>query len=328
VTAPCCDIEIVDERGKVLTGTQTKIVGQRVQLRVRSVPGGSPLTNIQWSIAPAGTVNQPSTVKTYVQEPTGTATPLAPTDLQAESVSFYWISGELAGASRTVSVTATVRGQVKTKPLSYRVLRPRMDRFALAKSSVNVCAKLGEAEGPFLAAHRPPYAKGCKWTAQVTAPAGGDGKIAYTQLIGRNAKKTLANGTVLHKDSADRFVLDDAAGIQYAGSKPIGAGSSENLDDDRYGDSPGITLTPDMVSAEGDDSFELYLMYRPDGADSIWVTLGLGRWAWTGKTTRIGAPGTTNEWSQPTGTSLMAVDGVDWVKLPQWTHKATEAKWV
>ncbi|HEX8203292.1 MAG TPA: hypothetical protein VF590_22640 [Isosphaeraceae bacterium] len=48
----------------------------------------------------------------------------------------------------------------------------------------------------------------------------------------------------------------------------------------------------------------LYFMYRPSGADGIWVTLARLNWGWAGTTTRVGAPaGTGNTWTAPTAVS-------------------------
>ncbi|WP_437498394.1 hypothetical protein [Sorangium sp. So ce1099] len=325
---PLCDIEIVDQTGTVVSETQNRMVGQRIQLRVRAVsPPGGALTNIQWTIAA-------ETVKTYTQSKgIGTRTNLSAADLQADNVSFYWISGTFAGENKTVTVNATVQGVAKTKTVTFTVFRPRMDSFTTTASSVNICVgNYPWAPGAtVIAAYLPPSTVGIEWNAQVTAPAGGSGKVAFTQLINKTRTIKPNVGPMLRNSSGGAYVLDDGAGIQYNRVQAIAAGGSTSFDwaTTGSGDSPSTTLTATMMATSLDLAFRLYLMYKPDGADSIWVTLGSATWSCTGQTTRIGAPAaTTNNWNAPAGAGIPHTNGSDSTVLPEWTGQATATKWV
>jgi len=316
---PLPDIEIVDETGKVVSGRQVRMVGEHVRLWVRSVPTGIVPTNIRWTVAA-------NTVRTYSQSTSaGTAAPLIEAELQVEHVSFHWINGSFAGESKSVTVTATVAGAAKTKTATFTVFRPRWDRFTTTPSSINICRNnFPRHTGTYLAAYDPITGKvGMEWNAQVTAPPDGEGDVGFTQLINDDRVFTLNNGTPLYFSTNGTFVLDDGAGgtIQYNGSRNIADNGSRTFDwaSTGSGDSPASLLTASLMKSSANTKFRVYLMYRPAGPDSIWVTLSVATWEFIGQTTRIGAPASTdNNWNDPTQQRLPHTNGVDSFDLPEW----------
>ncbi|MBK8271344.1 MAG: hypothetical protein IPK83_24690 [Planctomycetes bacterium] len=128
-------------------------------------------------------------------------------------------------------------------------------------------------------------------------------------------------------DSRSLSILDGDLGIQYSGPKPIGDAGSAVLDGAAYADSPSTPLTATLNAKSADESFELYLMYKPDGADSIWVTLGMGTWTWAGRTTRITTPPGTN-WTAAAAAGMSKHDGANSTVLPVWTTQFSSMRWV
>ena len=66
------------------------------------------------------------------------------------------------------------------------------------------------------------------------------------------------------------------------------------------------------------DSFNLYLMYCPDGDDSIWVSLSLIQWNWGGN-----AVNGVDGWTLTPGSANFPpanVTGSDCTTLPQWNN--------
>jgi hypothetical protein len=315
-------LEIVDMKtGTVVSGTaQTKIVGQKVQLQVRTNPLGQAMTNIQWTIPG-------DRVKNYTQSTgSGVKTDLAAADLQGTSITFFWING----GNNNVQVTAQVAGTTLNASATYNVLRPTVDHFTTATSGVNICVSNYITPGTWLAAYQPtpPAKAGNQWDAKVTAPAGGDGQIGLTQLINVNRTRTTNAGLAQIWSSGGAFVLDDGLGIQYSGAQAIAASASATLSGGAYSDSPATPLTGDLSAKTAADSFHLYLMFKSSEAGSIWVTLSTVNWNWGGQTTRTGAPA-ANTWSPATGTSLASdANGADSTELPTWTRAYSSISWV
>jgi len=303
-------LEIVDvSTGNVVSGTnQTKIVGQKIRLRVRTKPLGQTMTDTRWAIPG-------DRVKNYTQSVgSGVKTDLAAADLRNTSIDYYWISG----GNQIVQVSAHVAGTKLSASVTYRVLRPVVDYFTTAISSVNICVGNYIDPGTWLAAFQPPATPGNQWDAQVTAPAGGDGQIGFTQLINVNRTRTSNAGGTTTLSTGGDFDLDGDLGIQYSGPQPIAAGGSAQLNGGRYSDSPANPLTGDSSASTASDSFQLYLMYQSSEPESIWVTLSKVNWNWAGKTTRTGAPA-ANTWGPATGTQLASDrNGTDSIDLPEW----------
>lgn len=320
-------LEIFDMKlGAVVSSAKhDKIVGQKVLLLARSKPVGHAVTNVQWTIPG-------ERIKNYTQSVgAGTRTELSAPDLQKVSIEFYWIGG----GCQTVQVSAQVDGVAQTASATFKVLRPTMDRFKITTSSVSVMTDHFASPGnPVLGAYQgtpPPARFGCQWDAKVTTTAGGAGQIAFTQKILVNRTWTNNAGVARHYTSGGVLVLDDGLGIQYDGPQPISAGGSATLDGWKYADSPWIPLSASDRSASASERFELYLMYKPSGGDSIWVTLGMAEWSWAGATTRIGAPASVaNNWNPATGAALTPAgsgSGTDSTQLPTWTGSFSSSTW-
>jgi len=269
-------------------------------------------------------------VKDYTQAiGSGATTNIAPTDLTGSALAFYWIDG----GTKSVRVNAKVDGAPKSAVVSFTVQRPTVDHFTITVSSVNVTTQHWQyTPNPALTALQPtppPMKFGSQWDAQVTAPAGGDGQIGFTQLINVNRARTPNVGAVQNFSSGGAFILDDGLGIQYSGPQAIAAGASATLNGAAYADSPGTPLTSNLRSKTANESFQLFLMYKPSGADSIWVTLRQGAWTWQGTATRTGAPAAaTNNWVLGPGARMTRTAPTDSTTLPVWTSSFASVSWI
>jgi hypothetical protein len=307
-------LEIVDRKtGAVVSGTtQTKIVGQKIELLVRTKPSEA-MSNIQWTVPG-------EKVKNYTQSTTtATRTDLAAADLQGVNLDFYWIKG----GSQAITVAATVRGTRLTAQVTHNVLAPTSVTMTSATGDVGVGAT-GFPSDPPMNLYYGIFTKvGIQWTCKATAPAAGDGEIAATQLINTDRKRTQNSGTA-ESFSSGAFVLDNT--VPYDPSVAIGAGASATWTSN---DSPSTPLTSNLSKKSANDSFHTYFMYKPAGADSIWVTLMRLDWHWAGETTRVGAPaGAGNNWNPPTGTGSDAnPSGAASTELPTWTDNFTSVTW-
>ncbi len=80
-------------------------------------------------------------------------------------------------------------------------------------------------------------------------------------------------------------------------------------------DSPG-SPTSGFTYVGRTDNFKAYFMYRPDGAGSIWVTVGVLEWNWYGSISR---PTTFNSWTLETAGYTPNPVGHEASELPEWT---------
>lgn len=296
------------------------MVGNKIRLGLQSRPPGQTISTPQWTIP--GII-----VKDYTQSPTtGTKTGVAPADLQALSIDFFWIDDGV----QDVSVTATVTGMALNPHVTFNVQRPTVNHLTATTSSVNVCPPHTYIKpGTYLAAYdpRPGGIPGCQWDAQVTAPSIGVGQVGFTQRI-QPLRVVKENDNVTGTLSSPSMVLDGSLGIRYDGSQAVANSGSVTLNGLNYADSPANELTAQSQSSSASDSFELYLMYRSDEPDSIWVSLSMLTWKWAGATTRIGAPtSAANNWNAPTGTSLSATASARTNTLPEWTTNMGALTW-
>ena len=86
-------------------------------------------------------------------------------------------------------------------------------------------------------------------------------------------------------------------------------------------DSPGTTLLPSMNVVVVNDSFKMYLMFKPDVADAIWVPLKLVAWGWSAEVSRQGDSWTLVSNSNP------EPEVHDTSQHPVWNRKAQDNQW-
>jgi hypothetical protein len=132
------------------------------------------------------------------------------------------------------------------------------------------------------------------------------------QLIKTVDDRVLDNppGGTEHVSSQGLFVLDNLLGINALGPEAIAGGGTTPF---VFSDIPGDALFSNYVTVTRADGFEIYLMYRPAGADSIWVTLATGTWGWSGSARRDA----TFNWSLVSASTASSTSGSS-NTLPRW----------
>jgi len=310
-------VDIYKDATLVTNWTSTVIVGQHIALTGMVTPGDLEITSEQWTIPG-------DRIKNYiVQNPdTGMVVELPEADLHSNGVDFYWVDGDY---NLTVTYAVTIGGHVYSGHTNFIVLRPDAALSATLTSNnpkvdVGFIAPGGDALhfGTFDRADT----MGITWsTASVTAPLGGDGEIALFQLIKPNEVATTDYNEDVYS-SKDRqgcpsdFVLDDP--VPYVNiTTPIAGGGSASVGDPTYhqplNDTPCVWLRNRYNYVTVHDTFETYLMYKPDGG--IWVTLRMMTWHWGGAASKD----SQNVWSLVNGSQDAAADpSVNSVDQPQW----------
>lgn len=315
-------IRILDATtGKDVTGkTLTYAVGEPVELRVENVGGGVP-TDPTWAVPGIGSdPKSAAAIKDYSITPTtGTVEGLSGDDLRSERVKLYFVKPD----SYRVGVTASGR----TERVSLVVSAPKVASNAqLCKVGVATTSHHPALPGTILGlgyTDQCPTSQGIQWHFQVSASAGGSGRIAMTQLITKTVTHQ-GGGLGKPKTCPDLTVttpLADAGSFYDQFRKPswivaLPSGGFANWEDT---DSPhiplrAVPLLPGQPWYEKFDAVD-YLMYKSAVAKSIWVPVAKLTWGWRGLASYALPPGVWRfEGGGTTGPTFS--EQVD--TLPEW----------
>ena len=275
---PACSaapsISIVDN--SITNPTDAKVVGQHVILNAVASPAGATMTNIQWTIPG-------QTVADY-QPTAASASPIPLTALTSPSASYYWTEG---AQSLTVVVSATVNGTAVSGTKTFSVLAPT--GVTMPTTTRDVLVRYNQYRQLLnqwtLSLGLPIVGQqGIDFTRfGFTAPANGAGAAAVRQLI-YTQYSTIDGAGALNTVRATngQFWLDST--LLYNDTQvAVSSGAAVTLaDQTNFSDAPALPLRAPYVSESKSDAFQTYLIYRPNGSDSIWVTLGRLSWSWSG----------------------------------------------
>lgn len=328
----CPTLKIADaDSGNVLSDASTpesdKSVGQLIKLKIVTDPPGQEGSseNLQWTLPDA-----PVAIKDYTLKgdspafASASVTPLGPSDLtNQQEVDFYWT----AGGSQTVRLSGDVKtGDGLLWPSSaeadYDVQRPQITNFPLQNPGANLLPASKQPSCGGAVSGYPVIQVGLSGTlfsADVQGVAQSPGKIAFVQLAFPGREIRTAAGT----QPIGRSGVDTVGPLPpFYGADPkapvmatIGSGSA-HLDN---WDSPCVSIAPDFLGINIKDSFADYLMYKPIGTDSIWVTLAVASWDWGASWDRQNPQQLT---SPSTGSDS---NGADSTLLPTWSCVADPA---
>ena len=312
-------VEITTPGGEPKGPNETAIVGQRIHLIGSVSPSELEATEHKWTIG--GEV-----IKSYTQSSSsGYRSDLEPENLDGDFMLFYWING---GENVEVKYEAVIAGHSVSAVVNYEVKRPAASLTSSITSAQPptdvryfqfIDPELGMMFGD-------PYGNagpGITWAGTVTSVDGGEGAIKLIQLIKEHRayragdicrlRRSLAVSSANHV-----FALD--GGIQY-GAAHSSIGSSDTVQIHEQ-DSPVSTVQgKDEISVE--DQFELYLMFRPVGFDSIWVTLCKLEWSWTASAFFVGGEWIMNSGQIPAN-NQNPPSGIQSIELPQWEPTTTQ----
>lgn len=165
-------------------------------------------------------------------------------------------------------------------------------------------------------------APGIAWSFKATAPSGGDGLIDSTQLIDYIAAASpdplFSRPVTTPAPNTNGFRLDSCVhyGDNNGQHTGIRGGSSATW---ISRDAPGTLLDQSWVWFNRADNFETTFVYRPNGANSIWVPLGVMYWNWSGTSSRAQLiPWRLVSSSNPVPTVVIPTDPATPLPLPTW----------
>ena len=273
-------------------------VGEKISLGVKYTVDCGVLKSVEWEIPG-------KTVKEYKADfVEGKVIEIKDDDKKRFTINFYWVDG---ADGRTVNAkcvfTSSGKDMNKTISATFDVKRPKMKSYSSKTGSVKIESDKFGLLGP-----------GITWIAKVEPNSAATGEIAFIQRI--NPHRVWTPGKKW--TSSGNFVLDGAPGkteIFYAQKRIPLSGGEAKLESN---DSPSNPLSsfPTALETTGKDKFEIYLMYRPSGVDSIWVPLGVLLWDWEGVAKRATV---TNPWVVQASTPPSAdPSGNDTLEFPLW----------
>ena len=302
------------------------MVGQGVQLAASIFPTLT-MTNPTWTVGDNTNVFQDYT-QTQAE---GKVTYPGVTDWnKLTATTFYFENGSTTGKEETVTFAATVNGINVTSTGKIKVYKPTVNSFTGTWTTID--PKI-DVRNDSLTIGDHPIDAGIYWDASVTAPAtpASAGEIAFVQMINFTRKWQPHNSTTWWGYTSQN-ALDGGLTIQtqYGGQiTSIGAGATVSHSSD---DSPVSGLTDPYEFHSSNDSFKLYLMYRP--ANGRWVSLKRLNWSWMGTASLL-----NGTWSNSGGTWFNAdgtwtttssgntlINGTDDSTQPVWTDNFEAVK--
>ena len=314
------------------TQDNTVVVGQHVQARVNVDPVFSVVANsYNWT-----TPGNNAVVKDYdTTNQSGVITYLTPADKTASTVEYFYYLKPAGTGSVTCALKVTdphgTQRNVSAGASFYietavcDVFTSTFATYANGASTVGVRPwKTGVKElilggtetYQVNGVNTTKFEPGIEWQAIVTAPVYGAGKVAFTQLLDRTLQRR--QGTSLSTSSTPGWVLD----TNFPYSAAVNIRAEERLDTPpaKGEDSPGIQLN-NAYDWYNYDHFDatLYCIYKPNGIGSIWVSLAVMTWGFTGAATKNIVNGQP-EWSK-TGNGTPS-GGNNWhptTILPTWS---------
>jgi hypothetical protein len=334
------DIDITEPQAN----PQSVMVGEQVALTASITPDVPPdqIGDKQWNLGSDDVVkgyDLNAALPEHPADPPTQKTPIVAADLTGDQVSYYYINGAFTGQSVTVSFSAKVNDDTVTATAKFKVFRPQIATVMVNGAPVSTfeaayAAKTPPVELLFIANGQAiltlgewPAMKGITWTASaMTPPDMGAGEIAYIQLVNTKHVRDDVDAHQTQINSNNKFILDDGTGDALYGAAAgrttaiqNGATVARSLDD-----TPQQPVRPVDWKMLVEDDFTLYFMYKPNGTDSIWTTVGLLNWNWKGRSTRVG-PNFFQDW-QTGGIPAQGggkIIGAESHDLPTWSDTIT-----
>jgi len=296
-------IKIIDANtfNNVTDQTNAVIVGQQISLFCElTVPIRTNWTfgNFSWTVPGMTFLN-------YVADAqSGVLYTNIYTNLQ--NVVFYWADG---ASNRVIQCSAKVNGQTVTATTTFNVLRPTAK---ITTTGGTVALDLGTNSYTTLHCGLPQAGfVGMLFSNTVVAPPGYSGNInlEWVQKISSLLRRVQTDDTppVWYRRQAT-----DVLDVQY----PYQLASPDSC----TSDSPNSQELSPYQAVSYSDSFEMWLMFKPDGGQ--WVPLRKVSWHWDGAGSKYGITWTLDSHTDP-GNPI----DTDTTTYPLWTDNINNHPW-
>lgn len=271
----------------VTNTTRDVIVGQQINLVGEVQPSGQTISSRQWTVPGERVANYTASASQ------GQVTEL--TSLTSSTVDFYWVDGE---EGRQVTYSVTIGSRNFTATATFNVKRP----------TSNVTTTTGpilvrDEDGNCILRFGVPGSPGIDFIRTRQLPAGFSGTTQWVQIADPVRREKRNNSTCwqLTGGGLDRDYPYETV-------------------EQTTEDSPGANLEDNSVEESVDDSYTMWLMFKPSQAGSIWVPLKQVTWGWTALARR-NAPGCN--WIL-VSSSKKTVVVTDTTEFPAWSNLAND----
>lgn len=258
-------IEIYRNNQNITNITQNVIVGEEIHLSTLVITGGKTISSRQWTVPGTRVANY---VVNYTDESSPTSavvTQLSQQDFQQQFVKFYWVDG---GDSRQVQYSVTIDNRSYAVNVTFNVKRPTGTVTGQILGSVNLSNFNGVYGLWFGKTDPPPAVPGIVFSRSMTIPSGFSGDFQWVQTW--NRLRRLKRDNIWYRSQG--FGLDS----RY----PYESGATAN-------DSPGIDIEAPDQNVYANESFNMYLMFKPSSPGAIWVPLKKIEWGWSAEAEKI-----------------------------------------
>jgi hypothetical protein len=300
------DEDVADGNWQPIAGKLAKALpGEKINLRIDTskFPANVTVGSFEW-------VLPQKVFKDYVaNNATGTLTQMAQADQTAADVHFYFAdSGDKAITLKfkvdSTPIEATIQIKIE-KPIS---------TFTTEKGAVRLTAgHAGQHALGYFGVTTLPY--GVRYVGSATTPQDwSQGTWSWVQLIKTRRDFTNPpNGNASHLGDGVTWKLDTE--YPYGGVRTADGQLNRAI-----GDSPSEAADSLFRSTiKIVESFQTYLMFRPDGTDSRYVPLRKANWNWGGEGTAA------DNWAAVTNPVGDAdAQGAEFNDHPQWNANTTE----
>ena len=264
-------LRILWEGNDVTDKSQDTIVGKRISLTgvlegADGLTSGVPIWSIPGKVIKdwiAGTYVLPYTIH------------LNPWDLYGQTIYFSWVND----GSKNVQAKVFVGDQELevNAATTFNVLKP--SAAIQVRTGTPTITDQSSTNGSIELSYGivSPARAGVKFTGAVTIPPGFSGITQWVQVASPSRTRT--------RDGVTECISGTGLDSTYPYPSLLQPPDPLNPVTE---DAPSTPLTNNITQAIVNDTFQMWLMFKPDGSGSVWVPLKIINWGWNAQATRTG----------------------------------------
>jgi hypothetical protein len=220
-------------------------------------------------------------------------------------VSFAWYDGTFQGVNKQVDYTAKIDGLEFKAKSTFTVQKPSVSLTTTQTGTTNIFYTT-TGIGLLLFGDPRAVTTGIQFTrSNTTIPSSFSGDFQFVQLINSQGTQITTTGVTFPSTSVG---LD--------GCYPYVLNQTSMRDTPRQDLSGGTTV---LQFADYNGRWDLFLMFKPSGVDSVWVPLKGLNWSWHGTATLIQGSNPP-QWTPNGITEPGSPAGTDTTDYPIWTN--------
>jgi len=308
-----------------ITEPKNILVGKKVKLEAKVIPGADPGQEGTWNIP------KDRVIKRFKDTPEkGEVIPFGDQDSKTKQVEFFFVDGSRSGKDEKISYTTTVDGKKIEGKTTFKVWEPAVKIKTNASTSVKIGYWQQEGNTRLYLGDLSAGEPGMYIKSTITMPkpfSDTDHFLEYIQLIKEDITELTGGGRSCYTGSDGKWMLDTT--YPYNGLVAKG--------EITMNDSPGQQLGQFTKEMNPSEEFKTFLMFRPMPWDenSTWVPMMLVEWRWKASAVRVKDFDRTSPKVQPDEFKLVKPETpnpvtTDWKgppsDYPQWDQNIKDVK--